>query len=531
MLEALYAQFHALPQKTRDAVSAPEAIIILEEIEEKYDILLAKFVMQVMVREVPIQSIGSRLIQDYNKSPDEASRIARELIDRFFKPVLGYLTAHRRLSQPTPKIQTSAQQAQPKKVAAISMPKETPATSPEVKQPEAQQVEFSPVKPNAQDVTQRMAIDTPATPQVQSLELTQDIAAFTQEIVRVHQLPVQTQEQFRRLYNLVLSRVKGIRDDQELHDMLISPWNLGGMDFTTGLVQQIQNTIRRQADFIQQLNESSVQIPQKDTYKSMMFVRDEEAPQIIPMQPTQTAQPVFHKPIHDIPAPKIAPISPEEKNTPEEQSTPQMQSYTNPLQQGWKYTQTAAPKKEMLPPRVPAKLPIEVPEPEPQAKPQVVGVPLPQFTKPKLQAQEVKPPQPVLPPKIFPTVRKTILQDSKPQLTDIKTRSTPMGPLEELQSFGLKDLRQLSQDPRQVTQLLKGKFDLLEEESLEAKSKGIQAWKNSALNQLYIEMGQESLVSGESIESITQKRAEQKKPYLTAEEFEAIADFNTSLRF
>jgi len=392
--------------------------------------------------------------------------------------------------------------------------------------------ERSPIVPSARDVTQRMGVDILPNTSKQ-MEPTQDITAFTQELIRMYQLPVQTQDQLRRFYNLIVSRMKGIRDEQELHDMLISPWNLGGMDFTTGLVQQVQSSIQKQAAFLQQMTDEQSETYEKNGQEKIVFAHGDAASvNIRTEQPTKIARPVFEKPIHDIPAPQVAtPTTTLEEQRGQDARQAQTTSiYTNPLQQGWQYTTKVEYKKD-APSRTPVILPTESKEIESQSKPQVVSAPVPQeVVKPKpLEATTIPKIMPAQ--KIFPTVRKSLLPDSKPKLSDIRMRPTPMGPLEELQSFSVKDLRQLSQDPKQVTQLLQGKLDLLEEESLEAKSKGINAWKRSVLNQLYIEMGQESLVSGESIENIMQKRAEQKRPYLTVEEFEAIADFNTSLRF
>ena len=60
--------------------------------------------------------------------------------------------------------------------------------------------------------------------------------------------------------------------------------------------------------------------------------------------------------------------------------------------------------------------------------------------------------------------------------------------------------------------------------------KGIDAWKKGNIVKLYIEMGEKSAKNEIKVKDYAQKRMNEKKSYLTEEEFHAIMDLNRDLR-
>ena len=131
----------------------------------------------------------------------------------------------------------------------------------------------------------------------------------------------------------------------------------------------------------------------------------------------------------------------------------------------------------------------------------------------------------------MPRLRRTVPTD-RPVVTDVKT-PTPMvmGPIDELQHMNLTEFRTLGADPEHSTESLVEKVNLLLEQGVTEKSKGIKAWKKSPLNKEYLEIGQKSMDEGKSVEEYIVAQLKKKPHTMTLEEFDAIADLNKNLRF
>lgn len=106
-----------------------------------------------------------------------------------------------------------------------------------------------------------------------------------------------------------------------------------------------------------------------------------------------------------------------------------------------------------------------------------------------------------------------------------------MGPIDELQAMSLGEFRSFGPNPRAAAQHLLEKISLLEQESIARKAEGIDAWKASPLNQLYVKIGNESLARTAPIEQVIQSMQQAGEETLTPQEFDAIADLNRQLRF
>lgn len=117
--------------------------------------------------------------------------------------------------------------------------------------------------------------------------------------------------------------------------------------------------------------------------------------------------------------------------------------------------------------------------------------------------------------------------------TAVKPASMPtlMGPLDELRAMTLDEFRRLSPRPEEAVKHIANQLSVLEEESVAQKAAGIQAWGQSPVNQLYLRIGRESLDRMMSIDDVIRAQNERKEPTLSIAEFQAIADFNRTLRF
>lgn len=142
------------------------------------------------------------------------------------------------------------------------------------------------------------------------------------------------------------------------------------------------------------------------------------------------------------------------------------------------------------------------------------------------------PPQTTEPKKSFlPKLRRSRLS-KRPIIDDVKLKpAMVMGPVDELRAMDLLEFRRLSPNPLQAASRIKDKIDLLAEESVSRQAEGIQAFKVSPLNSLYVELGNQSIATGQPVTELIASREAKGTPTLSVEEFTAIADLNKHLRF
>ena len=130
----------------------------------------------------------------------------------------------------------------------------------------------------------------------------------------------------------------------------------------------------------------------------------------------------------------------------------------------------------------------------------------------------------------------------KPVMTDVNDSSVPkdqtgevqpvmMGPIEELKSMNLEEFRRISSSPSEAIGKIMEKINLLGEESIQRKAEGMDAWKLSPLNQLYVEVGKKSFEESIPVDQVIQHMQNEEPGTMTQQEFEAITDLNRQIRF
>lgn len=119
----------------------------------------------------------------------------------------------------------------------------------------------------------------------------------------------------------------------------------------------------------------------------------------------------------------------------------------------------------------------------------------------------------------------------KRMMSDVASPSRLVGPLDELQSMTLVEWRRFGQDSLTRTAKIREKIDVIAEDSLIDRAKGIQAWKRSPVYALYIALGRESMEEDQGIDAVIARRESKGELTLTREEFDAIADLNRSLQY
>ncbi|MDP3971264.1 MAG: hypothetical protein Q8P90_06285 [bacterium] len=120
----------------------------------------------------------------------------------------------------------------------------------------------------------------------------------------------------------------------------------------------------------------------------------------------------------------------------------------------------------------------------------------------------------------------------KQMIDDVKIQqSMVMGPIDELRAMDLVEFRRLSTDSVVSANKLKEKIDLLMEQSVSEQAEGVKALKESPINQLYLDIGNQSIATGKPVTEIIAELEASGNPTLNISEFNAIADLNKELRF
>ncbi len=121
--------------------------------------------------------------------------------------------------------------------------------------------------------------------------------------------------------------------------------------------------------------------------------------------------------------------------------------------------------------------------------------------------------------------------ESEAKVTDIKYARTLAGPVEELQMMTPTEFRRLSSDPLQAALKIEDKLSLLESTAYEERIRGLKAWRESPINQLYLQMTRESLINGVSIAEIAARRRNAGEESLSPAEISALVALNNRLKF
>jgi len=128
-----------------------------------------------------------------------------------------------------------------------------------------------------------------------------------------------------------------------------------------------------------------------------------------------------------------------------------------------------------------------------------------------------------------PRVKKSIKKPGRIQ--DIKVGKRLVGPTQELARLTITDFRRLSKDPMQAGTKIQDKIDLLENRGYEMKVKGIQAWRESPLNRMYITLTERAVLGGVTIQEALEESQQAEGESLTDEELQVVMKLNAALRF
>lgn len=117
------------------------------------------------------------------------------------------------------------------------------------------------------------------------------------------------------------------------------------------------------------------------------------------------------------------------------------------------------------------------------------------------------------------------------RVSDVKKSPVLIGPVEELGTMSVTEFRRLSSDPKEAIEKILNTLQLLEETDYDDRVKGVQAWRKSPLNQLYLALVHESLMNGSAVADTAAKKRNAGEETLSTAEIDAIVVLNEQLHF
>jgi len=119
--------------------------------------------------------------------------------------------------------------------------------------------------------------------------------------------------------------------------------------------------------------------------------------------------------------------------------------------------------------------------------------------------------------------------NARPAIDSIRppTRLTSLG--SELGGITLAEFRRIARSPEEAMERLWQKLETLKQDSYEKWQEGAQAWRQSPLQQQYLQMVTKSFASGRPVAEIAREMNEKDSTQPTAEEIGAILLLNNRL--
>ncbi len=493
-------KFNQLPSALKVKFSAPEIISHIERLENKYRLKLAMVFIALAVNDLDSSDLESYLLGALGASPEAANDISR-----VFLSLLGQTAVPRPLAEVAPK-------------PAFGLPPARPAIADGENNPS---LTFS---------TEDEAEIDHYRPLVNGYKK-QSYETIAQGIVAEIGYQVDDMVLAKRLENIIVARLKQVRDDIETLEVLQRNTKVGGMGFSEEQAQSLLKSIKSRLadsrpkevvasklDFAAPKppapNGSKLSLKAKAEKEQAMAI-DFDLNKLKSFGKAAEAEPKFSEQSWPSKASQERPASAEKRLLPEireEDGLPVLKLpgdddlMVKPQQIDFGVKPPVAPVRPPLAAAQQAALSPEPPVFEPVPRP----------------AGQIKVSAP-------PLLKKTA--DRKPPLDGVKIAPKLVGPIEELSDMTLIDFRRLGADPRGMTNEIKEKINLLAEDSYGKKLAGVEAWHQSEVNKFYRLLGQASMLEGKSIETIISERLAAGKPTLSLEEFNTVMELNKEIRY
>lgn len=464
-------KFNSLPEQIRDQVSAPSTMAAISELENKHGLSLAAVVMRVMVKDVSIVDLPKFFVFEFGIDGKQAKDLTDEMKTKVFGGVSEYLGIIQ--EPPPPGIDDSAQKWEDTKAGEAA-------------------IRSSAFFFSTEDEEEVKKLASNLSPAVSIPDKTSEYDSRINETIAKLNINFSSAELLKRYKNILTTYLRGVRNKVDAKQALAKGIDAGGLNMEGARIDSIFLVLDKVRD-----ETSKIELPKPPV--KIKVPEDGQAPMIKADQ----IDAIFKKDFLTTGARDV----------------------------DYDFSKLASREKEATPAAAPAT----------PASP--VEVIVPESTPP----EPVSPSAPIAPPETVnnnadtansvdviaaaPVIRRPKTGLGKMRMDDVKHVTKLTGPLDELGEMDTVSFRRMHDTPTDRIAIIKDKIHFLEEESYAQRLAGIKAWRQSPINKLYLDIGQESMNTGKPIEYVIEKRRSLNEDYISSPEFEAIMDLNKSLRY
>ena len=211
-MNEIYNKFKKLPSEIKQAVASRNALEILDEIEDKYSINLMEVVFGVATKDIKSANLENFFQEEYDMEIKKAEDLARDLKEKIFKPILGYLEGE----------EIKKINEEEKDIEEIEKLKE-----------KVKDVKPLGIEKLINEISQKCSL------------------SFEDEVLD------------KRFRNIISARLKGIRDKVEIKEVLMRPKKVGGLELGDEQAEGAAKIIEQEFKKIEENLKQEIKIPAK----------------------------------------------------------------------------------------------------------------------------------------------------------------------------------------------------------------------------------------------------------------------------
>lgn len=506
-------KFNNLPKELRDKVSSPAAMAVINALEKKYGVSLASVVMKVMIKEIAFDSLVDYFGKEFRFGGKQSAALAEELREKVFIAVEDYLgintTPAVKPGLPVPLDEVPHYIIPPKtdKKALEKWMNERKADL----APHGSGFYFSTEdEEEVRQLAKRVAGFSSSSQKKISAE------EGLKAVVKEAGINFSSEDMKKRFEQVLKTYLHGVRNRVDTKQTLLKSVEVGGLG--------LENA---QADKILQAASKYRQEPDQPTLQSSVQAsKPETSEKTAPIATEKSATPFGKRRdvdydfgallrgegLEDETKKKEIPVEPKKPETPE------------PLYREAPLYKDEEKKEEKAGVKEEDKF-IDLTKKENLQDQRTIDIARQMRASSRVAGKENGTDINII------QARSTANGDGRIKMEDVKYVPKLTGPIDELREMSILNFRRLSENPREAVLKIKKKIGFLEEESYTKRFEGIKAWRQSPVNRLYLEIGQDSIINKMSVDAIIEKRRQERKPVLSFEEFKAVMDLNKDLRY
>jgi hypothetical protein len=489
-------KFNNLDSKLRDSISSPSTLNVIEEIENKYGVGLASVVMRVMVKEISIVDLNKFFVFEFGLDGRTADELVEELKEKVFLGVadyLGFVVAEN---------EVVADQA---KFDQWTQNKNTEA---EVR---GSSFFFSPEdEEEVRELAKKLETYTTSPAKAEIKKGNDDTELKIDQVCKQLRISFSSEELNSRFRKVISTYIKGVRNIVDTKQTLTKIIDDGGLSMDPIYVDNILLVVDKiNADFVSPVSVDKKPEVKLDNFRNLQQVGARDMDYDFNDLAKRTA--AKEKKAEDQKAGEDTSLHFVDESVTEASESKKEKVFNG---DNGVIDLTKFETKEVDVDQNSQSLP----------KDDYSDI----ITKANKNIADES--GHVTMPNNMASARRAAIDD-KSRMNDVKYVPKLTSPVSELGELDLINFRRLDAKTEYAADKIKQKIKNLEEENYAKRLSGIKSWRQSPINKLYLEIGQESLAKKKSVSEIIEERASQGEEYLTEEEFVTIMALNKDLKY